>query len=387
MRIRHAMLCVGASLSEAVGVVAQPSRREPPVVRVTEQGAVVLGAADDEVDPTHVADAVVLSDGRVVTFSWIGATLFVFDATGKLQRRLGGVGQGPGEFVRPVGLHRWAGDTLLLADGGTRRFTWIHADRGVVRDDLCESCFTNQTPALLGVLSGDRVLMGGTGRVVLAAPSDSGRSRAPLAVVDLAARSIKTIAELEDLDLVRVETRYRGRPGRRAMPLGFTRRAHVVALGSAVITGDGSTAAFEVRTHDGTPQRVVKLPAAPRRAVTASMRAAFVARELERLSAPGREGQVDAAESERLERNRLFADSLPAYEGLLAGPTGTWWIVDARAPGDTTWGATELDAGGTIRRRVVARGTGVPIAFGRDRVVVRRETGPDGVEVLVVRLP
>jgi hypothetical protein len=347
----------------------------------------MLGAADDEVDPTHVADAVVLSDGRVVTFSWIGATLLVFDATGKLQRRLGGVGQGPGEFVRPVGLHRWAGDTLLLADGGTRRFTWIHADRGVVRDDLCESCFTNQTPALLGVLSGDRVVMGGTGRVVLAATSDSGRSRAPLAVVDLATRSVKMIAELEDLDLVRVETRYRGRPGRQAMPLGFTRRAHVVAVGSAIITGDGSGAAVELRNADGTPQGVVKLPPTSRRPVTASMRAAYVARELERLSAPGREVRVDAAESERLERSRPFADSLPAYERVLAGPTGTWWIVDARAPGDTTWGAAELDARGAIRRRVVARGTGVPIAFGRDRVVVRRETGPDGVEVLVVRLP
>jgi hypothetical protein len=387
MRILHAMFLAVASVSESVDVMAQAPRREPPVVRVSEQGAVVLGAADDEVDPTNVADAVVLSDGRVVTFSWIGATILVFDVKGKLQRRLGGVGQGPGEFLRPLGLHRWAGDTLLLADGGTRRLTWIHADRGVVRDDACASCFTNQTPALLGVISGERLVMGGTGLVTLPATSESGRSRAPLAVVDLTTRSITVIAELEDLDVVRVETRYRGRPARQVRPLGFTRQAHVVAVGTALITGDGGTTAFEVRSADGTPERALRLPLSPRRPVSASMRAAFVAQQLEQLRAPGREGLVDAAESERLERTRPFADSLPAYGRLLAGPSGTWWIVDTRAPGDSVWGATELDVAGTIRRRVVGRGTGQPIAFGRDRAVVRRESGPDGVELLVVPLP
>jgi hypothetical protein len=55
-----------------------------------------------------------------------------FDAQGNALGAFGRKGQGPGEF-QTIGAFTWAGDTLIVSDGTTRRYTLISPDRKLVR--------------------------------------------------------------------------------------------------------------------------------------------------------------------------------------------------------------------------------------------------------------
>src|SRR5688572_27871919 len=113
------------------------------------------------------------------------------------------------------------------------------------------------------------------------------------------------------------------------------------------------------------------------------MRAAQIARELERFESEGSERLVDAAESRRIAREGPFADSLPPFGQLFVTRDQTLWVVDPVAPGDTVWSATAFRRDGAIIGRLRASGHALPLAFGSDRVVLRTED-EDGVVALRV---
>jgi len=54
------------------------------------------------------------------------ARVLVFDSTGRLLRRIGGRGYGPGEFQRPAGMG-WVGDTLWVTDADQLRVSYFDA--------------------------------------------------------------------------------------------------------------------------------------------------------------------------------------------------------------------------------------------------------------------
>ena len=57
-----------------------------------------------------------LVDGRIAVLSQGNHQLFIFEASGRLSRTMGGRGQGPGEFVRPERLQYLPPDTLAVWD-------------------------------------------------------------------------------------------------------------------------------------------------------------------------------------------------------------------------------------------------------------------------------
>lgn len=57
-----------------------------------------------------------LADGRVAVLSREGGQLLLFEASGKLSRTIGRVGEGPGEFIRPERLQYLPPDTLVVWD-------------------------------------------------------------------------------------------------------------------------------------------------------------------------------------------------------------------------------------------------------------------------------
>jgi hypothetical protein len=122
---------------------------------------------------------------------------------------------------------------------------------------------------------------------------------------------------------------------------------------------------------------------ASRRPVTQAMRTAEIATRIAVLHQPAREQAVDMAESERIARAVPFVDSLPPYSDVLVSTDKMLWVVDAIAPGDTSWSATAFRLDGTIAKRLRAPMSGTPIAFGNDRVLVKR-ADDDGIISLEV---
>jgi len=93
------------------------------VLGVNEQGPVLLQEPGDSVVRDDLDGRVFevrglarLPDGRVALLSQGNHQIFIFEPSGKLSRRIGGRGPGPGEFVGPEHLQYLPPDTLAVWD-------------------------------------------------------------------------------------------------------------------------------------------------------------------------------------------------------------------------------------------------------------------------------
>jgi hypothetical protein len=193
---------------------------------------------------------------------------------------------------------------------------------------------------------------------------------------------LRVVDRIPGLELVGQRANDRGRVSVEPRVLRFTRLPHVQAWDSLIETGSGEGYTFDVRDAAGAVRARVRVTIA-RRVVTAAMRESALAAVLKHFDDPGRERMVDKAESIRLERATPSADSLPPYGGFHVSPDRTLWIVDCRAPTDAGGAATAFRQDGAIVGRLTWSGSGLPVAFGADRVV-RKETDDDGVVSLAV---
>lgn len=394
-----------AGASDAVPDAAQslaPTSRMQDGVRILEHAAdaldraprltldsipvAVLGGAraDPAFDLTYAAYAALLSDGRVVTLAPVGNRLLAFGADGRGQRALAQRGNGPGDIMAPSYLALIRGDSLVVPDRANQRINWVLADRGIVQQRPLPGSFRAlPVPKVAGMLGDGRFVMHSSGLVQQSVSSD-GVERPPTRLVTYnpADTSLVVIAELPDLELRRVETRYRGSRRQGVEVLRLTRQAHAVVWDTLVVTGIGDGYSLDLRTGDGRIVSRLQM-ARPRRAVTEAMREAQRRMEADRFSSRVGEGAVDSQESLRLIREAPYADSLAPYSALHVTPNGTLWVVDEIAPTDSTWSATAFRADGAIIGRLHGRGRPVPMTFGDDRVVLRTED-EDGVVSLRV---
>lgn len=108
----------------------------PNPVRLAEAPGVRIGVLEGapEYQWTRPVAAVRLSDGGFAVLEQVPAEVRVFDASGRFLHRVGGAGEGPGEFRAPVGLVALAGDTLLVWDRGARRLSWFSVDGALQRE-------------------------------------------------------------------------------------------------------------------------------------------------------------------------------------------------------------------------------------------------------------
>jgi hypothetical protein len=373
--------------------------RAPPW-KLESDPVVTIGGADGDpnYDLTGVSYVVPLSDGRVMTFARIGNKVFVFGRDGKGERVIGRTGQGPGDWMRfgdPVLLKN---DTVLVLDFANNRLNWVTADGGIVRtapyDVTGEMRRMNQ---IAGFLSTGELLLHSAGTWgghltdslhrslagVVAAKIVNGSSNVtPELPRDAAA--FRTLTSVPDMQGSLVETRYRGRVRSVWQPVRLGGSALLAAWDSAYASVMAWSRTIELRDANGSLGARIEVPVR-RRAVTPAMRDARIATELGWLSAPGSEGLIDRAESQRLAREAPFADSLPYFEHLVVGSDGTLWVVDAIAPNDSGWTATALRNDGAILGRLAATGRSVPMAFGANQVIVRAEDENGVVSLRVYR--
>lgn len=321
-------------------------------------------------DLTYARTPVVLSDGRVIVVKAAnGVAIMQFGVDGVPQKLLGRMGQGPSEFVRPSSGLALPGDTILVVDDANHRRSWLVADKGTVRQAPLGAVQTScSTP--VGVLPDGRFpvlsyCFGGA--------AGSGRRPVPLQVIDSAFTKMDTVARLPGMEMVDMETRYRGRIGKETMPLRFGRRSFLAVWDSLIVTATGEEG-YVLDLRDGTGKVASKIRVAiPSRPVTDTMRQAQIAWELHDLERMRPERMVDANESRRIARETPFADSLPPYLSMQVTQDGVLWVADYSPRGSTTWGATAFRKDGAIVARLTGTGKDLwPIWFGSDRVMLRQ---------------
>ena len=102
----------------------------------------VLGGAGDLTgaanDPSHLIWRVVglarLTDGRVAVLSSGSSQLMLFEPSGELAGIIGGPGEGPGEFTRPLALQYMPPDTLVVWDYFLSSIDYFNTDGTLVKE-------------------------------------------------------------------------------------------------------------------------------------------------------------------------------------------------------------------------------------------------------------
>jgi hypothetical protein len=90
-----------------------------------------------------------LDNGSIVVGNRGTSELLMFDSTGHFDRSVGGPGEGPGEFYGVYGLHRCAGESLVVDEG--RRVSFSDARGGFVRTDRVLGQLTDSPGRIEGV--------------------------------------------------------------------------------------------------------------------------------------------------------------------------------------------------------------------------------------------
>jgi hypothetical protein len=234
-------------------------------------------------------------------------------------------------------------------------------------------------------LPNSRVVIHGGGRWPTSVASDAiETAKVPVGLLTESGEFDSTAA-IDGEQFVAVTTQYRGRPRRGVDILRFSPSAHVTVWDSVVVTAWSARYSIELRNSTGAVLGAIEVDR-PRRPVSPRMRLAVTNAEVDQLRAPGREPLVDARETERQIRSARFADSLPAFQALHVSSDGILWVVDALAPGDTSWRATAFKLDGSIAGRLEGPAATPPLAFGAGRVVLSERTAEGSVVLRLHRI-
>jgi len=116
----------------------------------------------DELVLSRVVGAIALPDGQVIVGEASTGSLLFLDETGTVNRRIGGLGEGPGEFVGLSWVGLWEPDTVVAFDARLRRLSAFTRD-GVLVDTWSDESSDLAFASPRGVL--------GNGEVVVVAES------------------------------------------------------------------------------------------------------------------------------------------------------------------------------------------------------------------------
>ncbi len=335
-------------------------------------------SGDPAFDLSHVDGVALLSNGGLATFQMDDNVVLIFGPDGRGVKRLGGAGQGPGQFVTGK-LLRLAGDTLLVIDDGNARATWIVPARGVI----ATTSLNGRLPPLVGrpagkLANGDLVLTSaGITESHVGPPGTKSfpQPNAQVVVLPRAGTGV-TVASVPDVELGAIAVSASS-PVVSAR-VRFSPEPQVVVWNNFIVTGAARSYAFELRDGSGRTVQTIAV-GLPRRPVTSALRAADLALRLSQ-SYGGRPARDDPKRAALIEATP-FADSIPAYSGLFVSPNQTLWVVDGETPFDSGWSATGFRPDGAIVGRISYVGPGRPVGFG-DRSVLLRTVDADDVVAL-----
>jgi hypothetical protein len=125
--------CSAVFLTSAfcAGAVTAAAAQAAPELRLTRE--LRIDAAEHDLTLMFPPGGLAVApNGTIVVSQHQDGVLRFFDAQGRPSGSFGRKGQGPGEF-QLIARFFWMGDTLVVGDGNTRRFTLVSPDRKLVR--------------------------------------------------------------------------------------------------------------------------------------------------------------------------------------------------------------------------------------------------------------
>jgi len=255
-----------------------------------------------------------LSNGVIVVADVAARAIVFFDSSGRLLRKAGREGRGPGEFLSAGWVGRCHGDSLFVWDRLQNRITVLDSAGKFARDYR-----TPGNPATMRCSRSGRfaifMMPRNFGR-----PDPTGKSpryTAPLWIADEAGDTLTSLGEL---------------PVGETRPLGKVSR--IAMADDRVYVGTADSAFVDVYSLDGKRLPTIRV-GTPVRAPTQ--------RNYEKAIDASVVGLLDRNTRDAARRYMLkipMPERMPPYTALFADPRGTLWVVTS-APGDS---ATTLRA-------------------------------------------
>lgn len=309
--------------------------------RIDPEPVIDIGAAEGPAPYQlyQVTGAGRLSDGSVAVANAGSGQLRVFSPDGRLLGQAGGQGGGPGEFRSMSLVGVMPGDSILIHDSRSARFSVMTREPAFARSFRATAELERGGLRALGRLADGRIVVDGPAASLAGTTSGSVvRPARPLLVLGPGG------GLLEVLDTL---------PGRATLfeagdGFSFTIVPFTVVPTKAVgrnRVAAGTGARYEIRAYDpdtGDLVRLIRLDRAPR-PVTPS--------DIDRVIQAAVARAPDDAAAARLRRSyeaMTFPDSMPVYSRLVVDRLGVLWVEDFRPHGDAprTW--TVFDPDGRV---------------------------------------
>lgn len=350
--------------------------------RLSESPVVSIGAVDG--DPDHqlfrVSDATVLRDGSIVVVNTGNSTLAVYDREGRFATRIGGKGQGPGEFEVPLWVESLDGDTLVAWDSRLRRLSYFDRTGRLVRMTTLSDADGTFLEAV-GLLADGSFLVSRGPDVFAMMQGQSGVWRDSTALQRFGpdGRRTGTLGPFPDDEMYLLD-----RPGGFAWNnLPFGRRTLLAATRHGLYVGDSGTGEIAVLAPDGTRSGVLRSPHDPWKV----SRDDIARYKQERLS---RVTDVDRRkETEQILAEAPFPETSPLFGDMAVDPDGNVWVQAHPRPGQETTPWAVLGRDGRILGEIALPSALKVYEVGRDYVLALRHDDLDveHVELYAVTRP
>ena len=327
---------------EIVGTDGQQARAVSQIT-VQNEPELQIGEFDGDLAYTflYISGVALLPGSRILILD-DSRELRFYDLQGELVSRLGGRGQGPGEFERPPRLlNMIAGDSIVIYDPGNRRFTLYPADG----DGFRSFPRPRRLPGSMRGTSGAQVVLTAAGAGEL--PSRDAQGPIPSAtnvrLVDFALETSETIASTS-YTMVATPNPFAGVPSLTGAPFTFP-TAVAANRNGFFITTPHEPSVLEY-SWTGELRRIVRL-SEPRNGVTDAEFRTAIDRRVDRM--------VEGAGSASVERaiRRAFDDLEPpefepTFQSLVVDDEGWLWAQTYQeSPDDNvTWLVFDIEGRG-----------------------------------------
>jgi hypothetical protein len=350
--------------SAGVRIVQFAADVDSPSLRLSDESAVTISSDDGAAFQLHrVTDAAFLPDGGLAVANAGESEVLVFEASGQLVRRLGGSGDGPGEFralrwvaVRPP-------DTMVAIDLGLRRVTLFEPGGAVAR--VVDAAGGSADAAAIGEFAPQPIGMLGDGSVVMASytslPAEPGLVRRHVELIrfrsDLAVHESLGSTPSDELHLLLED-------GRLQVLTPPFARSTVIRVGpDGYFVGDTDRPEIRGYGPQGDLRAVVRWQGTGQR-VTDEVLDADIRYRFRSLEGPAFE--------QRLTEQRRISTHLttPAFRSMLVGSDGLLWIGRHALVSDSVvaWFGIEPVAG-TVSSVYLPTGM-EPLAIRQDEIAV-----------------
>jgi hypothetical protein len=308
-------------------------------------------------------DAAFLPDGGLVVANAGESEVLVIDASGQLSSRLGGTGDGPGEFRALRWIASKPPDSIVAIDLGLRRITLFESGGAVAR--VVNAAGGSSDAAAIGELAPQPVGMLGDGSVVMASyaslPREAGVVRRHIELIrfrpDLGAHESLGSTPGDELYLFLEDGRLQ------VLTPPFARSTVIRVVPNGYFVGDTDRPEIRGYGPQGDLRTVVRWQNIGRR-ITDEVLDADIRHRFRSL-----EGR---ALEQRLNEQRVISNHVttPAFQTMLLGSDGRIWIGQYALVTDSIVAWFGIDpAAGTVSSILLARGM-EPFAFRQDEIAV-----------------